>query len=90
MADEPSTPPEGIPDGHRLELGPDDRLEETAQDWATIAAAGGVIVGGAKVYVDYAKVRVERQRLGLDRERLEFDRSQAREDSNPPSGGENR
>jgi hypothetical protein len=63
------------PDGERTELGPHDRLEESAQDWAAVAAAvSGKGVASAAVYVNHSRGKIERDRLDLDRERLEFDR----------------
>ena len=69
-------------EGDSIELGPDDILQESAQDWATVAvAAGGLGLGGAKVAVDYAKLRLDRDRLDFDRQKLEAEQPSAGEDS---------
>ncbi len=67
-------------EGEHIELGPDDLLQESAQDWATLAVGGvGLGVAGSKVAVDYARVR-------LDRDRLEFDRQKFEAEQNADSG----
>ncbi len=55
-----------LPEGERIELGPDDILQESAQEWILGA---GAAAGAGKVAVDFMRVK-------LDRDRLEFEQRQ--------------